>query len=105
MPHKEEYTEFTPDEYPPFPDSSEFPTVELQSISLQKLIDSDATEEDRVFEACKDRGFFYLELAGPESGDTILNGSHDMARVGEDFMALPMDEKMKYTPRQKELFG
>ena len=105
MPHKEEYTEFTLEQYPPFPEGAEFPTVELATISLQKLQDHDPTEEDRVFEACKGRGFFYLELAGPEAGETILKGSEELARVGERFMALPTDEKMKYTPRNKELFG
>ena len=105
MPHKEEYTEFTPKDYPPFPEGPDFPCVHLETISLQKLIDHDSTEEDRVFEACKGRGFFYLDLAGPEAGETILKGSEDIARVGEDFMALPTEEKMKYTPRNKELFG
>ena len=103
MPHKEEYSEFTPNDYPEFPDG--FPTVELQTISLQKLLYHDSTEEDRVFEACKGRGFFYLELAGPESGETILKGADEIACVGERTMALPMEEKMKYTPRQKQLFG
>jgi isopenicillin N synthase-like dioxygenase len=105
MPHAEEYTEFTPDQYPPFPDNSEFPSVELQTISLQKLIDHDTTEEDRVFEACKGRGFFYLELAGPEAGETILKDSENIARVGERFMALSTEEKMRFTPNKKELFG
>ncbi|KAK5167033.1 uncharacterized protein LTR77_007762 [Saxophila tyrrhenica] len=105
MPHREDYTEFTPEQYPPFPDSQEFPGVELKTISLQKLLDHDSTEEDRVFEACKGRGFFYLELGGPESGETILKGSEEIARVGERFMALPNEEKMKFTPNKKELFG
>ena len=105
MPHKEEYTEFTLAEYPTFPESNEFKCVELATISLQKLLDHDGTEEDRVFEACKGRGFFYLDLAGPDWGETILKGSEDLARVGERFMALPTEEKMKFTPRNKELFG
>lgn len=105
MPHKEDPTEFTPNDYPPFPSSPDFPTVDLQTISLQKLLDHDATEETRVFEACKGRGFFYLELAGPESGETILRSSEEIALVGERFMALPTDEKMKFTPNKKELFG
>ncbi|KAK3705735.1 hypothetical protein LTR37_013178 [Vermiconidia calcicola] len=105
MPHREEYSEFTPEQYPPFPDSPEFSSVQLETISLQKLIDHDTTEEDRVFEACKGRGFFYLDLAGPESGETILKGAGEIAQVGERFMALPADEKMKFTPKNKELFG
>lgn len=105
MPHKEEYTEFRPNEYPPFPDSPEFPLVQLETISLQKLLDHDSAEEERTFEACKGRGFFYLDLAGAESGETILQGSGDIAQVAERFMGLPMDEKMKYVMKQKSLFG
>ena len=105
MPHKEDSTEFTPTQYPPFPESDEFPTVPLETISLQKLLDHDSAEEDRILEACKGRGFFYLKLAGPESGETILKGSEDIARVGEQVMALPLEEKMKFQMRNRELFG
>ena len=105
MPHKEEPTEFTPDQYPPFPSSPDFPAVELQTISLAKLLAHDSEEETRVFEACKGRGFFYLELAGPDEGETILNGAEELALVGERFMALQTEEKMKFTPNKKELFG
>lgn len=105
MPHAESYTEFTPEKYPPFPESTEFPCVELQTISLQKVLDHDSAEEDKVFEACKGRGFFYLDLAGSEAGETILKGSEDVARVGERFMALPEEEKMKYHQNKGVLFG
>lgn len=105
MPHKEEVNEFTPDRYPPFPDDPQFPCVELQTISLQKLLNHDAAEEDRVFEICKGRGFFYLDLAGPESGEIIRKGSEEIARVGAETMALPIEEKLKYLPAHKQLFG
>lgn len=105
MPHKEEYSEFQFKDLPAFPDSSEFPTVPLETISLTKLLHHDQDEEERTFEAMKARGFFYLDLSGCEEGETISKGSEDIARVGENFMALPTDEKMQYTPRQKELFG
>lgn len=105
MPHKEDDPDFTPDLYPSFPEGAEFPCVELQTISLQKLLDHDAAEEDRVFEICKGRGFFYLDLAGPQSGETIRKGSEQIARIGAETMALPMEEKMKYLPAHKQLFG
>ena len=103
MPHKEEYSEFTPDQYPPFPEG--FETVELQTISLKKLLDRDHAEQDHVFEACKDRGFFYLELPGCAPGDTIKSGADEICRVAERTFQLPEDEKMKYVPGQKQLFG
>ncbi|KAI8626584.1 Clavaminate synthase-like protein [Xylariaceae sp. FL1651] len=98
MPHKEEAhstREFNPDQYPDFP--SGFPTVQLETISLAKLLlGRDTAEHDRVFEACKGRGFFYLDLAGCEAGDRIAKGADEVAAVAEDVFALPLDEKMKY---------
>lgn len=104
MPHAEEYTEFTPDKYPPFPDG-DFNTVELQTISLKKLLDNDDPEQDRVFEACKSRGFFYLELAGCEPGEIISKGADDICRVAERFFQLPQEEKDKQRMQKGQLDG
>ncbi|KAI1128978.1 Clavaminate synthase-like protein [Nemania abortiva] len=98
MPHREESPldrEFNPDQYVDFPDG--FPTVALETISLAKLlVDKDPAEEERVFEACKGRGFFYLELAGCEAGDTIVQGADRVAAVAEDVFKLPLEEKLTY---------
>ncbi|KAI1206065.1 putative oxidoreductase [Annulohypoxylon truncatum] len=103
MPHKEEeISEFTPDLYPPFPE--DVPTVELQSISLLKILEGDTVERDRVYEACVDRGFFYLELNGSETGETILRGADQIASTGERVFKLPLEEKMRYK-MVKTLFG
>jgi len=102
MPHA---TEFTPEEYPPFPSSPEFKTVDLQTISLKKLLAEDATEQDRVFEACKTRGFFYLELGDCESGETILKGADDICRMAEDVFKLPMEVKEEQRMREGQLDG
>jgi isopenicillin N synthase-like dioxygenase len=93
MPHAEESTEFTPDLYPPFPESDDFKSVELQTISLKELLEDNYAEQDRVFEACKVRGFFYLGLAGCETGEIIRNGADDLCRVAERFFKLPQSEK------------
>lgn len=103
MPHAEKYTEFTPQSYPSFPD--DLPTVPLEVISLKKLLADDESEQQRVFEICKGRGFFYLELADTDSGETILHGADDMARLAEDIFRLPQEEKLKYLPGHKALFG
>ncbi|CAK4031221.1 related to oxidoreductase, 2OG-Fe(II) oxygenase family [Lecanosticta acicola] len=105
MPHKEEYTEFTPDQYPAFPDSPNFPTIDLQTISLSKLQQNDANEQDRVLKACKDWGFFYLDLSNSQDGSTISSGADDLCRVAEKVFQLPLEEKMKYGPQGKSLSG
>ncbi|KAI1865990.1 uncharacterized protein JN550_007968 [Neoarthrinium moseri] len=102
---KDRYTEFTPDQYPPFPDG--LATVELQTISLDKLLRGNAVEQTRVFEACKGRGFFYLDLRGSDIGQRILQGAEHIARVGEETFELPVEEKVKYSQGRggKTLFG
>ncbi|KAK1051331.1 hypothetical protein LTR74_016839 [Friedmanniomyces endolithicus] len=106
MPHKEESTEFHPDQFPPFPDDPhQFPSVNLETISLQKLEAGDSTEQDRAFQAFKGRGFVYLELAGTENGDTILHGADEVAKAAEQTFALPLEEKLRYKPGNRELFG
>ncbi|WPG98581.1 Hypothetical protein R9X50_00137300 [Acrodontium crateriforme] len=104
MPQKEGSTEFTPNEYPPFPDD-QCKTVELETISLKKLLEKNTVEEERAFTAFKTRGFVYLELGGTENGKTILKGSEDICRIGEQFFRLNQDEKIKYRLGNKELFG
>ncbi|TGJ81394.1 hypothetical protein E0Z10_g7371 [Xylaria hypoxylon] len=106
MPHKEAdpSREFTPDQYPDFPDG--FPTIQLETISLAKLlIGNDAAEQDRVFEVCKGRGFFYLDLAGCEAGATIIKGADQAAAAAEDVFKLSFDEKMTYRIHGTSLDG
>lgn len=102
MPHS---TEFTPSSYPPFPSSPSLKCVDLETISLPKLLSKDSVEQDRVFEACKSRGFFYLELAGCESGETILHGADEICRLAEELFRLPVEEKEEYRMREGQLDG
>ncbi|OTB10749.1 hypothetical protein K445DRAFT_69690 [Daldinia sp. EC12] len=103
MPHKEEeHTEFTPELYPPFP--SDVPTVSLETITLSKLLNGDTAEQDRVFDSCVGRGFFYLELDGCTEGDIIRQGAEHIALAGERVFRLPLTEKMNYK-MAKSLFG
>jgi isopenicillin N synthase-like dioxygenase len=105
MPHKETASEFTPESYPPFPVHDDFPTIDLETISLQKLQNSDPAEHSRMFEACKDWGFFYLELPGAPHGEVIARDADNVARVAEQIFALPVEEKLKYSLTGKDLFG
>lgn len=105
MPHREEYTEFTPEQYPPFPDSQEFPTIDLQTISLKKIQQNDSAEQERMVDACKNWGFFYLELPESEEGEVIRTGAGDVCRAAEKVFQLPLEEKEKYVFKNKSLFG
>lgn len=105
MSHKGSKSEFTPESYPPFPIHDHYPTISLETISLRKLQDSDDAEQNRMFEACKDWGFFYLELPGAAEGETIARDADNVARVAEQIFALPVEEKLKYSLTGKDLFG
>jgi hypothetical protein len=61
---------------PQFPDT--VPTAPLLRISLSKLLHGDAAEEEQLWKACCDLGFFYLDLR-PESRNGTLNGSNGHA--------------------------
>lgn len=108
MPHKEEeeeFTEFTPTQYPSFP--SDLKTIHLETISLQKIQNNDQQEHDRMFKACKTWGFFYLNLSHSDQGQIINQGADSIARVAEKIMRLPLEEKLRYSlnPKQREIFG
>lgn len=87
---------------PHFPDN--VPTAPLLQISMSKLISRDSNEIERFIGACKDLGFFYLDLRGP--GDEILNQSSRLFDVGVELFDLPLEEKLKYNfADQNSYFG
>lgn len=90
---------------PPFPD--DVPTVPLLRISLQKLIDNDTAELSRLWEACTELGFFYLDMRDAQSQDSSLRGDDFLAdcdrlfEVAKEFYQLPVEEKVKYDFKAK----
>lgn len=87
---------------PGFPNN--VPTAPLLQLSMSKLIANDLGEVRRFVDACKDLGFFYLDLRGP--GDEILSQSSQLFDVGAELFDLPLDEKLKYNfSSQNSYFG
>ena len=86
---------------PPFPTS--VPLAPLHRISLSKLLEHDTEEENRLWQACCDIGFFYLDLRtgnvdAPDEVDTsqILRLVDNLFQLEESFFDLPLEEKIKY---------
>lgn len=79
---------------PPFP--ADVPTAPLLCLSLSKLKARDAPEVARFSQACKDLGFFYLELTGCEDGENLLANAGQLFTLGEELFNLPVAEKKKY---------
>lgn len=94
---------------PPFP--SDVPTAPLLRIELVKLLSGDEEEIDRLWNACRDLGFFYLYLRQSDSestddkaainGDQLLLDADELFKVGKQFYDLPVAEKVKYDFKAK----
>ncbi|KAF8589979.1 Clavaminate synthase-like protein [Ramaria rubella] len=72
---------------PPFPD--DVPTQPLLVIDYEKLKAGDQTEQNTLWNACTTLGFFYLKNHGVDT--------QPMWELGEVTMAMPFEEKVKYT--------
>ena len=79
---------------PPFP--NDVPTAPLLRLSLKNLLKNDPEESNRFFQACKDLGFFYLDLRGTSIGESILSDADRLFDVGEQLFELDLEEKQKY---------
>ncbi|EER38322.1 oxidoreductase [Histoplasma capsulatum H143] len=83
---------------PPFPD--DVLCTPLLRLSMEKLIAHDETEVQRFYTACKDLGFFYLDLRGHE----ILEDANQLFTTGEQLFELDLDEKRRYDFSKEHLY-
>ncbi|KEQ76770.1 Clavaminate synthase-like protein [Aureobasidium namibiae CBS 147.97] len=113
---------------PPFPE--DVSTAPLLRISLSKLVQGDQGEIDKLWKACRELGFFYLDLrevgradsatGGVESnklenirdfdadidGERLLQDAKDLFEIGKEIFDLPVEEKIKYDLKdQGSYFG
>lgn len=86
----------------PFP--SNVPTAPLLRISLSKLLANDPEENTRLWQACCDLGFFYIDLrlSSQQQSDALVDGEEllrDVEKlflVQKEFFKLNDEEKAKY---------
>ena len=79
---------------PPFPE--DVPTIELAHISYHKLQACDAAEVEHLFQACKDWGFFYLDLRDSTYGPPFLTLVDEVLDIGKKLFELDLEKKNKY---------
>jgi isopenicillin N synthase-like dioxygenase len=77
----------------PFP--KDIPTAPLHRLSLSK-VRSDASESERLFSACRDLGFFYLDLRQDEQGEILLKEAEELFKMAPKLYDLGRDELQKY---------
>lgn len=88
----------------PFPDG--VPTYSLPVVSYRRLLAGDLAESDKIFGACKETGFFLLDLAGPPQGEMFLKDAQGILRLTEHFSELDDAEKSQYRLQQPHhIFG
>ena len=109
---------------PPFP--ADVPTAPLLRLSLRKLVEGDEAEEERLWRASCEVGFFYLDLRdadaegagkrdskqdllpgvsgdgggepkeGEVNGSALIQDAEKLFKLGEKVYELPVAEKQKY---------
>lgn len=67
----------------------------LHTINLKALMNNDRTESEKLFDAAKTCGFFYLDMRDP-AFKYILQMSDELYDLSKSLFALPEDEKAKY---------
>lgn len=97
-----ETKEFTPGEYAPFPTGID--SLRLETFSLARLENGDEALEEKLFETCKTRGFFYLDMRDSQHSSLVEIGEA-VVRIGEEVFKLPLEEKQKYTGGLMPVYG
>jgi isopenicillin N synthase-like dioxygenase len=92
---------------PPFP--KDVPIAPLLRISLKKLLAHDSTEEDNLFRACRELGFFYLDVGSAADDETIdgkllLKDVDSLFDLSEGIFKLPTKEKQSYDFNDKHSY-
>jgi isopenicillin N synthase-like dioxygenase len=75
---------------PPFPD--DIPAVSMNTVSLAGLRENDA----KVVAACKELGFFFLDLRGDSMGDAMIECIDQLFTIGQEIFDLPESVKHQY---------
>ena len=79
---------------PPFAEG--LSTAPLVSISFAKLESGDQETSEAFFKACKELGFFYLDMFGSELGEQIVTESEKLNELQKVFFKMPFEIKNKY---------
>ena len=74
------------------------PVADVPSISLGKLLASDATQSQELFEICRKLGFFLLNLTDDASGQAVLQSIDEVFGIAKE--TFDCSEAEKYEFRQ-----
>lgn len=80
--------------YPPFAEG--VTAAPLVSISLARLEADDDAESEAFFKACKELGFFYLNMEGSALGEKMVSEAEKIFAVQQQFTRLPDKDKDQF---------
>ena len=86
----------------PFPKGLK--TANLETLSLKAILALEPGECNRLFHACIDYGFFYLNLEGTELSEELMSIVSRLFALSQSVFDLPAEEKKKYDLKDKGLF-
>ena len=90
--------------YPPFPNN--VPVADLPRVSLGKLIANDDAESEQLFRACRETGFFLVDLRHSCEGETMLKDAELAFDLNEKIYEIDQGELMKHAFKPPgSLFG
>lgn len=91
------------DAQPPFPGN--LPVYNLPAISHRKLLSNDLSESHRLFQACKQVGFFQLDLRETTNGECFVQDAKGILDLNVKISALNVLEKSEYITKPPFIFG
>lgn len=85
------------EEYYPRPFPKEVPTIQLEKLSIAKLLNGDEQAAQTLFRVCCNEGFFYLDLTTDPQGQEFLDESNKLHQVAKNiFNNVSMEKKLDY---------
>lgn len=90
------------DDFVPVPFPNNVPTIELEKISIAKLLSDDQSECHKIFEICGSTGFFYLNMMDHPKGRQLWEDACHACRVGKQVLPeRTIEEKKTYKTRDR----
>lgn len=73
-------------------------------INFERLLSKDAAEVSKLFTACADWGFFYLDLEGERTKEYLENVD-SLFSAAKEYFGKPLEEKIKDTRKDIAVYN
>lgn len=87
----------------PFPESED--SIELDCLSLAKVLKNDTTEMTTLISSCKSLGFFLLDMTDSQEGKAIFQDAVALFKLASQIFDQELEEKQKYAMLNGTVLG